>query len=182
MASVVSCVPAEPWPWGWAALAVLLACARPVLGNEGGHGDHDPPTDASGPSDEPSQGDSPVCEGPYCGDPANCGAPGVTCPRSFMVEGECNRGRCVIANACMAEMFDPPPGLTCALACADLDEGAAACAERGCGGHTAYAWPEPQSCGPAVFGALIPIDLACDEPIHFAELGGLSMSCCCFAP
>ncbi len=157
-----------------------VGCGRPLVGEAEGAGPagHEEEED-DGP---PGEDDSPACEGPYCSDPANCGAPGVTCPRSFMVEGECNRGRCVVANGCMAEAFDPPPGLTCALACAELDEGAAVCSERGCGGHTAYAWPEPQSCGPALFEALIPIDLACDDPIDFAELGGLSMSCCCFAP
>lgn len=161
-----------------------ISCGRPPIGDDhGGRADEavadiDDDDDASTPAGDE---DSPACEGPYCSDPANCGAAGVQCPHTFSEAGTCDRGRCATASYCINEVYDPPPGFNCATACRNTGEGGATCLERGCAGHTAYVWPDRETCH-GYWAELSALELGCEEPIDFAALDGLSMRCCCVGP
>ncbi len=164
-------------------LLVLGACGRAPIGDvRDDAADDDAVQDDDGAQGGPANDEGlPPCDGPYCSDPANCGALGVTCPRTFTNPGECHAGRCASGSGCLSELFDPDPDLTCDVACASGDVEGTTCLERGCAGHTAYKFPDIETCG-GLPDELTPIDLACDEPIDFDALGGLSMRCCCIAP
>lgn len=172
-------------PMLFATLAALSGCARAPIGNESAdaQGDDPPNDDDDGVDvDEMPPDDAlPPCDGPYCSDPANCGAPGVKCLTTFSIPGDCHRGLCATGSLCMSELFDPPPGVTCDDACTFIENPDTICLENGCGGNTAYKFPDIETCEGLV-DELTPLDLACDDPIPFDALGGLSMRCCCITP
>lgn len=167
-------------------LACLAACSRPTIGDSGPEAYGDDRMSDEDPGDDGDHAASdddglPPCEGPYCADPANCGAPGVQCPTTFSNPGDCHRGLCATASICLSERYDPPPGLTCDTACTLIDNEGTRCLERGCQGHTAYRFPDIVTCD-GLLDELTPLDFACDDPIPFESLGGLSLRCCCVTP